>query len=170
MNICLRCQLHKSKINRIPGIGKPFARFLFITETPAMSEDLIGKGFVSDANKLLIEMIGKSGINLDDCYFVYMVQCRACDGKNKPNRIPSEQEILACMPNVLDTIGKISFHGVVLVDALVDKYYKTRVHVPHIMITSPNLIKIKGGRMSNLYIDTIRRLERFNDKINPFQL
>lgn len=166
MNICLRCALHKSKINRIAGSGFDSARFLFIIETPAVSEDLIGKGFVSDANKLLMEIITKAGIPLTDCYFSYMVQCRACDSKRSSNRIPSEQEILACMPNVLETIGQINFQGAVLVDALVDKYYRARVHVPHIKITSPNLIKIKGGRASNLYIDTIQRLERFSDKIN----
>lgn len=165
MNICLRCPLHKTKINRITGIGMMTARFLFLSETPSVSEDLIGKGFVSDSNKLLQEIILKSGIKLSDCYFSYMVQCRACDSKRSTNRLPTEEEILACMPNVLNVLGTLRFQGVVLIDSLVDKYYRTRVHVPHIKITNPNLIKIKGGRASNLYIDTIQKLERFHDKI-----
>lgn len=165
MNICLRCPLHKTKINRIVGVGLPSVRFLFLCETPSVSEDLIGKGFVSDANRLLQEIIKRAGIDLSDCYFAYIVQCRACDAKKNPNRLPSEDEILFCMPNVLLALQEVNFQGVIFIDSLVDKYYRSRVHVPHIKITSPNLIKIKGGRASNLYIDTIQRLERFHDKI-----
>jgi uracil-DNA glycosylase family 4 len=163
--------LHKTKNNTLGGIGSANAKILFIQESPSFSEDLLGKAFISDGNKILKEMIVRAGISPTDCFFTYMVHCRACIKKDDMhNRLPNEAEILACMPNVLEIIQMVRYNGIVFIDALVEKYYKSKITVPHITLTSPNLIKIKGGKASNLFIDNLQKLERFYDKITSQDL
>ena len=156
---CQNCPLYKTRIRQVIGRGEPEARLVFIRESPSSSEDTLGRAFVSDSSKVLMEMIARVGIPIDECYFTYMVQCRA------GGRAPSAEEIMACMPNIGFELGVVQYSGAIFIGDVVEKYWKNRIKSPYVKLTDLNIIFAKGGPASNLFIDNLNKLERFYAKV-----
>lgn len=89
---CL-CELRKTALNVVPGIGSADARLLFIGEAPGKKEDETGEPFVGAAGKFLNEMLASIGLNREDIYITNVVKYRPPN-----NRDPLPEEVVACWP------------------------------------------------------------------------
>lgn len=112
---CKRCDLYKTRINAVPGIGHYDPKFLFIGESPGKSEDESGIPFYGSSGDMLYEWI--EYLNLEDNEFAInnILRCRP-----PKNRDPKPSEIKICTsawlirqidclnPEVIITIGRIS--------------------------------------------------------------
>lgn len=163
---CKRCDLYKTRRSMIEPKGSYLAKYLVICDAPQLSDDTLGKGFVNESSKLLEVMFTKAKIKISDCQFVNIIKCRPCDSVGGRGREPKEEEILACLPYIKDTIAISQHIAVVLVGDLAKKYYRSVFSgVPILTLTDPRIIKIKGGKSSSLFTDNLLKLEAFNDKI-----
>ncbi len=90
---CVRCPLHKSRTNAVPGEGGIEKGVMFIGEAPGKSEDEQGRPFVGRAGQLLTELIEMIGWRREDVYITNVVKCRP-----PGNRDPEDSEIEACLP------------------------------------------------------------------------
>lgn len=100
---CTRCDLHKTKIKDVSGVGSPKAKVLFIGEAPGKDEDLKGEPFVGAAGKFLTEMIEDLGWKREDVYIANVL-------KHRPpqNRDPEPNEVEACWPFLAKQIDIIN--------------------------------------------------------------
>lgn len=91
---CNKCSLHENRKNIVVGRGliKP-APILFVGEGPGEQEDILGEAFVGRAGKLLDLLLDALEIKPEDYYIANVVKCRPPD-----NRIPTKDEVDACMP------------------------------------------------------------------------
>lgn len=89
---CL-CELRKTALNVVPGIGSADARLLFIGEAPGKKEDETGEPFVGAAGKFLNEMLASIGLNREDIYITNVVKYRPPN-----NRDPLPEEVAAYWP------------------------------------------------------------------------
>lgn len=114
VDVCTRCELHRSALNAVPGEGDPKARILLIGEAPGWNEDKQGKPFVGNSGKFLTELLESAGLAREDVFITNVV-------KHRPpsNRDPLPDEILACSvylerqieaidPDVIVTLGRFS--------------------------------------------------------------
>ncbi len=91
---CTRCELAKSRLQAVPGVGDPHAEWLFIGEAPGANEDRQGEPFVGDAGKLLDAILAAIGLARGNNVFIANVL------KSRPpaNRDPKPNEVAACLP------------------------------------------------------------------------
>ena len=91
---CTRCELAKSRLQAVPGVGDPHAEWLFIGEAPGANEDRQGEPFVGDAGKLLDAILAAIGLARGNNVFIANVL------KSRPpaNRDPKPDEVAACLP------------------------------------------------------------------------
>ncbi len=100
---CNACPLHKSRKNTVPGEGNATRPdILFISDYPGEEENEQGCFYTSEAGRLLDKMIGAMGYKRDDIFILNLVQCRPPN-----NRIPHQEEILACAPYLKAQIALI---------------------------------------------------------------
>jgi DNA polymerase len=111
---CLRCNLHFSRKNAVPGEGPSNATMLFIGEGPGFHENEQGRPFVGQAGKLLEDLLGRIGLKRGDVFITNVVKCRP-----PGNRDPLPDELSACSeylnrqiealnPSVIVTLGRFS--------------------------------------------------------------
>lgn len=91
MHTLCACQLKKTAINVVPGIGSAYADIVFIGEAPGKKEDEKGEPFVGAAGKFLNEMLASVKLSRQDIYITNVVKYRPPD-----NRDPSPQEVDDC--------------------------------------------------------------------------
>lgn len=60
---CQRCELCKTRLNVVVGVGNPRSKVLFIGEGPGENEDKQGEPFVGRGGKLLDKML--AAVHLD---------------------------------------------------------------------------------------------------------
>ncbi|AKG24189.1 uracil-DNA glycosylase [Calothrix sp. 336/3] len=97
---CQRCGLATSRINVVVGKGNPQALIMIIGEAPGQHEDEQGKPFVGRSGQLLDKIL--ASVNLDtekDVYICNINKCRPPD-----NRVPTNEEVAACRPYLLEQI------------------------------------------------------------------
>lgn len=91
---CPACNLCKTRIKTVFGVGDPHADWLFVGEAPGAEEDRKGEPFVGQAGKLLDNMLAaiqlKRGENV---YIANVLKCRPPD-----NRDPQGEEVMQCDP------------------------------------------------------------------------
>jgi DNA polymerase len=79
------------------------AKIIFIGEAPGKNEDLKGKPFVGAAGRILDQAMEKAGIDRSMVFITNVVKCRP-----PSNRIPDEDERIACRPYLQRQISLIS--------------------------------------------------------------
>ncbi len=100
---CNACPLHTSRKNTVPGEGNSTRPdILFISDYPGEEENEQGCFYASEAGRLLEKMIIAMGYKRDDIFILNLVQCRPPN-----NRIPHQEEILACAPYLKAQIALI---------------------------------------------------------------
>jgi uracil-DNA glycosylase family 4 len=111
---CIRCNLHYSRKNAVPGEGPSTATILFIGEGPGFHENEQGRPFVGQAGKLLEDLLGKIDLKREQVFITNVVKCRP-----PSNRDPMPDELAACAeylnrqiealnPSVIVTLGRFS--------------------------------------------------------------
>ncbi len=111
---CVRCPLHRSRKNAVPGEGNKKSVVMFIGEAPGATEDEMGRPFVGAAGKLLTMIMESVGISREGVYITNVVKCRP-----PGNREPKDDEIEACSiflksqiallkPKLIVTLGNIA--------------------------------------------------------------
>lgn len=98
--VCQRCDLAASRTHVVVHRGNPKARILIIGEGPGESEDLQGLPFVGKSGQLLDKILASVGLDPEqDTYICNVVKCRPPN-----NRVPTQEEMDACRPYLLEQI------------------------------------------------------------------
>jgi DNA polymerase len=100
---CPLCKLSRTRRNAVPGEGQVSAKIMFIGEAPGKNEDLEGKPFVGSAGRILDQAMKKAGIERSKVFITNVVKCRP-----PSNRVPEEDERIACQPYLQRQISLIS--------------------------------------------------------------
>ena len=100
---CTKCELHKSRMNAVPGEGPADSKIMFVGEGPGQNEDEQGRPFVGAAGKLLTELLESIGLRRSDIFITNIVKCRPPN-----NRAPRKPEIEACHPYLMSQIELIN--------------------------------------------------------------
>src|SRR5581483_9672205 len=66
IRVCVKCPLHESRTNAVPGDGRPTAKLMIIGEAPGKEEDLSGHPFVGASGRFLNSVLEGTGIERDD--------------------------------------------------------------------------------------------------------
>ena len=66
---CSRCRLSETRRNTVWGKGKIPNKYLIIGECPSKSDDLLNESLTGPSGKLLEDLLTRSGIDIEDCYF-----------------------------------------------------------------------------------------------------
>ena len=90
---CVKCRLHETRTNAVPGDGSSAAAVLFIGEGPGQNEDEQGLPFVGRAGQLLNRVLAEAPLAREDVFITNVVKCRP-----PGNRDPEPDEVAACMP------------------------------------------------------------------------
>ncbi|MFX1255281.1 MAG: uracil-DNA glycosylase family protein [Promethearchaeota archaeon] len=93
---CIRCRLHETRTQAVPGDGCPTASILFCGEAPGKSEDKQGIPFVGAAGKLLSENLETIGLKREDVFITNVVKCVPLNESLTKIRPPRKDEIQAC--------------------------------------------------------------------------
>lgn len=113
---CKLCPLYKKAHKGVPGEGPANARIFIVGQAPGREEDKTGKPFVGRAGKFLTEQLKKIGISRKKAFITSVV-------KHFPpaNRMPTKDEVTACLPYLLEQIEIINPEIVVLMGKLAMK-------------------------------------------------
>jgi uracil-DNA glycosylase family 4 len=114
IQVCARCELHKTRTKSVPGEGPADARVMLIGEAPGWNEDQQGRPFVGAAGRFLQELLASAGMTRDEVFITNVVKSRP-----PGNRDPLPDEIAACAPflerqievidpDVIVTLGRFS--------------------------------------------------------------
>ena len=162
---CNKCLIAGCKRSRVLGEGSTPADILFIGEAPGKSEDLMGVPYVGPSGVLLKRMIddatNRLGLTGAPSYFVtYMIQCRPYIQDVQVEdyfeyREPSKEEVLNCMPNLLDEVQRVKPKVVIFIGKLAEKFYGKEFAVHSKILPLDFLVKF-GGPASPNYLSTVR--------------
>ncbi len=93
---CRRCGLRAGCRGVVFGEGNPSARLVLCGEGPGREEDLQLRPFVGAAGQLLDRILAACGFErFTHTYILNVVKCRP-----PGNRVPTEEERAACLPNL----------------------------------------------------------------------
>jgi DNA polymerase len=90
---CIRCPLHRTRSNSVPGEGDPQAKLMLIGEGPGETEDRLGRPFVGRAGELLDKLLAAIDLPRSAVYIANIVKSRP-----PQNRKPLPDEVAACIP------------------------------------------------------------------------
>jgi uracil-DNA glycosylase family 4 len=97
---CHRCELGKTRTHAVIGRGNLQAKIMLIGEAPGQTEDETGLPFVGKSGQLLDKILASVNFDTDkDVYIANINKCRPPD-----NRVPTNEEMLACKPYLLEQI------------------------------------------------------------------
>jgi DNA polymerase len=97
---CHRCELGKTRTHAVIGRGNLQAKIMLVGEAPGQTEDETGLPFVGKSGQLLDKILASVNFDTDkDVYIANINKCRPPD-----NRVPTNEEMLACKPYLLEQI------------------------------------------------------------------
>ena len=96
IRVCVKCPLHESRTNAVPGDGKMTAKLMIIGEAPGKDEDESGHPFVGASGRFLNSVFEGTGIKREDFFITNTVKCRP-----PKNRTPKRLEVDTCTSNYL---------------------------------------------------------------------
>jgi DNA polymerase len=111
-NECQRCDLGATRTNAVVGRGNPSAPLMIIGEGPGQNEDETGLAFVGRAGQLLDRILASVELTENDVFIGNIVKCRP-----PGNRVPTEEEMKACRPYLLEQIRMVDPKIILLVGA-----------------------------------------------------
>lgn len=168
---CTRCKLHQHRRKIVLGSSLRIPRatvtgdcldLLLIGEAPGKSEDTRGIPFCGPSGALLHKALSAAvrrahpgrGITL---YLTNTVACRPTDSRGGPNRRPTQAEVTACAPRVLDLVQTLTPRMIVFVGQVAAMHF--RKHFPEARtIYHPAYVLRRGGRGSVEYLLLMRSL------------
>jgi uracil-DNA glycosylase len=99
---CVRCALHRHRTRVVFGKGSKRSGIVICGEAPGKDEDRKGRPFVGRCGKLLKTFLKSAGLRRKDVFITNACLCRPLN-----NRPPSEKEIKACRPRLLNTLRQL---------------------------------------------------------------
>lgn len=99
-NCCHRCGLGDSRTHAVVGRGNLQALIMVVGEAPGQNEDETGLPFVGKAGQLLEKIL--ASVKLDSERDIYICNINKC--RPPGNRVPTPQEMAACIPYLLEQI------------------------------------------------------------------
>ncbi|MFQ4144094.1 uracil-DNA glycosylase [Chlorogloeopsis sp. ULAP02] len=103
-NQCHRCELGNTRTHAVVGRGNLEAQIMVIGEAPGQNEDETGLPFVGRAGQLLEKIL--ASVKLDTEKDVYICNINKCRPPN--NRVPTNEEMEACKPYLLEQIRLVA--------------------------------------------------------------
>jgi uracil-DNA glycosylase len=99
-NQCHRCGLGDTRTHAVVGRGNLEATIMIVGEAPGQNEDETGLPFVGKSGQLLEKIL--ASVKLDTEKDVYIANINKC--RPPENRVPSNEEMAACKPYLLEQI------------------------------------------------------------------
>lgn len=96
-------------VKMVMGEGPPNARVMLIGQNPGAEEDRQGRPFVGRSGRYLNQVLSQNGIERGSLFITSVVKC-----KTPANRKPTQQEIAACLPLLVEQIENIKPEIIVL--------------------------------------------------------
>lgn len=96
---CQKCPLAATRINVVVERGNREALVMIIGEAPGQNEDEQGLPFVGRAGQLLDKILESVGFDESNVYICNINKCRP-----PGNRVPTDEEVAACKPYLLEQI------------------------------------------------------------------
>jgi len=154
VNRCHLCPLYKTAHKGVAGEGPKDARMFFVGQAPGRMEDRAGRPFVGRAGTFLTEQLKAIGINRKDVFITSVV-------KHFPpgNRLPTKDEVNACLPYLLEQIAQVNPKVVVLMGNLAQSIKsqpvlrgRTTIETPHpaAAMRFPKLRKAFNAKIATL--------------------
>jgi DNA polymerase len=125
---CQKCPLAATRTNVVVERGNRHAKIMIIGEAPGQNEDEQGLPFVGKAGQLLDKILASVGLDESNVYICNINKCRP-----PGNRVPTDEEVAACKPYLLEQIRLVDpkiilFTGATAVKAITgDKRGITRI-------------------------------------------
>ena len=119
--VCEGCALCNTRTQTVFGEGSQQADILFVGEGPGREEDLQGRPFVGPAGQLLDKMLSAIDLDREKVYIANIVKCHP-----PQNRVPLEDEALACLPYLRAQTGLLKPRIIVCLGATAAKYIYDR--------------------------------------------
>ncbi len=121
IQICKKCDLHKSRTNAVLGEGNIETKLMFVGEAPGEEEDKQGRPFVGRAGKLLTKLIERAGYKREEFYIANICKCRP-----PGNRTPTLDEMEKCFPYLKKQIEIIDPKVLCLLGAVAGQAFLNR--------------------------------------------
>ncbi len=121
IQICEKCDLHKSRTNAVLGEGNIETKLMFVGEAPGEEEDKQGRPFVGRAGKLLTKLIERAGYKREEFYIANICKCRP-----PGNRTPTLDEMEKCFPYLKEQIEIINPKVLCLLGAVAGQAFLNR--------------------------------------------
>lgn len=124
---CRDCELWRTcrYSHCLDGSGAAQPTWLFVGEAPGVEEDRRGENFVGKAGQLLRDVLGTVGIPVSRCRFTNANRCWPGQG----NPTPTQGQVNACRPRLLDEISRVGPQVVVLLGNNALKSYARRAGI-----------------------------------------
>lgn len=106
---CRKCDLFKGATHAVPGEGPSDARVMLVGQNPGKKEDQTGRPFVGRSGTYLDKILDIHEIARDRLFITSVVKHITPD-----NRKPTQEEIFACLPFLLQQCDLIHPSVIVL--------------------------------------------------------
>lgn len=168
LKLCFNCECHLYRRQVVPGTGSVPATLLFMGIAPGKTEDLLGKPFVGYSGWLLNEMMqdacALAEIEHPPSYFILNTTlCRAWywdeddEERYGKNRNPTADEVLSCMPNIMETVALVKPKFTIFLGRHPEKYYKNTFKESKYIIHPASMLR-DGAKQSPDYLPNMRLL------------
>lgn len=143
--------------------GKGFipAEVLMIGEGPGTSEDALGIPFIGPSGRLLDEAIEETTafgvVTIPRYYITNVVQCRPCDSKDGPNRMPTREEMEKCFPNLQAILRRVKPMEIIFLGKVAEQFCKKTWPTAHALL-HPAFVLRRGGKNTPTYFGFVRDL------------
>lgn len=131
VSTCKACELYKTRINPVFGVGNQNADLLVIGEAPGANEDKQGEPFVGRGGQLLTNMLLAIGLKRENIYIANILKSRPPN-----NRDPSLDEVKACTPYLLRQISLIKPKLILAVG---------RIAAHYLLSTNASMANLRGN-------------------------
>lgn len=128
---CKACELYKTRINPVFGVGNQQADLLVIGEAPGANEDKQGEPFVGRGGQLLTNMLLAIGLKREDIYIANILKSRPPN-----NRDPLPEEVKTCTPFLLRQISLIKPKLILAVG---------RIAAHYLLATNASMASLRGN-------------------------
>lgn len=114
VSACVKCALHKTRTQSVPGEGPENAEIMLIGEGPGFNEDQQGRPFVGQAGQFLEQLLSLAGLKRSDVWIGNVVKCRPPNNRDPmPEELQAchaylERQIAALDPKIIVTLGRFS--------------------------------------------------------------
>ena len=169
---CRKCGLHRYRRHVLPSTGATPADVLFIGDAPNKSEDLSGKPFIGPSARLLDLVIERAAlvaeVLIPSVHFINLTRCRACNGRQEPDRAPTKEEVWACWPNLSGVVDQVRPQQIIFLGKVATQFCKP-VWKNGRSTYHPSYIVTNGGSSSSQFREMVRVLAEMFEEMKQCQ-